>query len=212
MKKCIVFFLFLLPLSFTSAAVIETVGQALVDRQTPDGTVGAIFLMANQNFTQTGRVSDWGFFNNEATGIGRQLTPLLFQNNGGNSFTVKGIGATQTNDASGAQNFSFDLQVGTDIVGAGDVFGWKEGTQSSTDNSVVETDFTIDGRTGTMLFFGTHTTISVGETLSSPSVFTRDYSIQFTTTDDLVGPVPEPSTVLLLLVALFIGKSCSIKH
>lgn len=190
--------LFIFIFIFASISITaETVGFALIERQNSDGTLGGVFLAdENQPFSQSGQVMSWGFYNLEAGASGRKITPLLFRKIGSN-YQVIGIGETRTNQSTGAQNFSFNLQSGTNVVQQGDLYGWKEGTPSTHDYSTVETDYTIGGLTGRMLFFGQQVSVSVGTNLTGPSVFTRDYAIQFTTTS-----VPELDNWLLMSLVL----------
>jgi hypothetical protein len=100
-----------------------TVGDEVVDRDSTDFARGSIVILETSPFTVAGQVAEWSFYS-EST---RSVTPLIVRAVDG-EFEITGIGQTRTSDGSGAQTLPFDVQIGSDLVVAGQYyFGFKDG-------------------------------------------------------------------------------------
>ena len=182
----------------------ETIGAALISRTFTDGALGSIFAL-NSGFTQSGTLSSWSFFNNNVGDNGKVITPLLLDIEGGD-YIIKGVGTSRTNDGTGIQSFSFGLTNGSDAVGPGILFGWKDGSNANPGQSgVPEGDFVGSPSSGTQQFLGSGHSgdLSAGTDLASGVLVgagfaqpDRDYSIQATT---IAATAPEPGTIAFLL-------------
>jgi autotransporter-associated beta strand protein len=85
-------------------------------------------------------VQTWGLAAASGT-AGRSVTPLLFEKVG-SSYVLRAIGATRTPTAGTAdQTFDFDVQEGSaEIRNSHFYFGWKDGTQTSSNQGVISWD------------------------------------------------------------------------
>jgi hypothetical protein len=150
----------------------ETIGNPVVNRANPDGANGSIFVSNGNPFTQSGPFTSWSMYSTNT----RQITPLIIELNGGN-YAIRGIGTTRTSDGSGEQSFDFDLVSGSDEVGSGFYFGWKDGSNGGNNPGVFPFD---NGGGGSVRWFSTHTNFSVDESLGGGTAFARVYSFQAT--------------------------------
>jgi hypothetical protein len=105
-----------------------------------DYCTGCLFAYTQAPNTADGQIfTSWAFdtvttVNNNGVGGGNGvITPLLFSNN----FTLVGIGTTQTVSPNEQVSFVFGLTQGTNIVAAGDYFGWADGSAASGDNGII---------------------------------------------------------------------------
>ncbi|MFT5526743.1 MAG: hypothetical protein ACI9HK_004723, partial [Pirellulaceae bacterium] len=150
----------------------ETIGNPIVSRAGPDGANGSIFVSDGNPFTQTGPLTSWSMYSDNTL----QITPLILELVGG-GYIIRGIGTTRTSDGSGAQSFDFGLVGGSDAVGSGYYFGWKDGSNGGNNTGVFPFD---NGGSGSVRWFSTHTTFSPAESLGSGTAFARVYSFQAT--------------------------------
>ena len=121
-------------LHFPNTSRAETIGSALANRGSVDGALGLIFTNPGaMTFSGSGSVLSWEMFAGKGTPevIGRQITPLVFDQNS----VLTGIGATRTIAATGLNSFDFGLVDGTDAVGDGSVFGWRDGAATGAGNA-----------------------------------------------------------------------------
>jgi hypothetical protein len=181
-------------LGFASGtAQAETVGNSLVSRSVYDGAIGSLFVMTNSGFTTPGTLSTWGFYDgSQPTNF--QITPVIFQFIGG-SYTVTGVGTTQTNTQAGAQSFAFGLTAGSSVVGSGYFFGWRDGNASGTVTNAGVPMYD-GGGVGTVRWFGA-ADATVGSTPTPNTDFNRTYSLQGVSS---AASAPEPGTVVLAVL------------
>ena len=89
-------------------------------------------------------VDTWGFYGGGTTG--RSVTPLLLEHTGGNNYTLRAIGQTRTVGSGGIvtglnANLPFNTQTGSSfIANASYYLGWKDGTQTSANQGVINFD------------------------------------------------------------------------
>jgi hypothetical protein len=168
---------------------------------------GCLFAYAQADASSDGQVfSSWSFdtvstvYDNNVAGTNGTETPLLFSP----TFTLIGIGTTQYGLLAGQQyNFSFGLTSGTDVVTAGDYFGYE-------DNSLGIIGLSLAGGPGTNVYtcsngtnngnagpcFNTVPTAVGNNYLSGINLVAgRTYEVNFTT-------APEPGEVILLSTML----------
>lgn len=177
----------------------ETVGNPIVNRSDIDTAQGAIFVEL-RGFAQAGEVTSFAFYNDDPGTAGRQLTPLLFEQVG-SDFLIRGVGAAVANAGSGEQNFAFQLQEGSNLVGPGFFFGYKNGTDdNASEVGIIEFDF-VPGATSER-FFGTGFAnnldpgVNLGQgTFLGPNIGQQErvYSVSATA-------VPEPASAALLAI------------
>ncbi len=164
----------------------ELVGNVVANREFANDTaVGSIFVL-DDPFSELGTLSQWVAYDDDTAG--REITPLLLQRNGDN-WEVIGIGATQISDGTGAQYFEFSLVSGTDQVGDGVYFGWKDGSNGGNSQGLVDWQ-TLTGGPGVVWFGPNNTTFAPGDLLSEAGRFERTYSISAFATSPTV--IPEP--------------------
>ena len=160
-----------------------TIGDDLIDRNTNDVWTGMVLVAPDSFGSTTQELSSWSMFDNDFSG--RQITPLILEDVGNDNYNITGIGTTRTSDASGIQSFSFDLVSGSADVGGDLYFGWKDGSNGSNNEGVIDFDFNTSD---SMLVVGRdETNISVGQTLDGRASklegfydMERSYSIQAT--------------------------------
>lgn len=204
---------FFLGIALPGLSTTITLGDPVVNRIYDDtnGTAGTITIYKGQ-FSVFGDVTQWRFFNADdnssfsgSSSLGRSITPLLFENLGGNQWQLTGIGATRTNAGTGLQEFFFDLVSGTAAVTPNHTFGWRNGPATGTGNAgVVEwVNSGATSVTGYAWTGGVAQNAVVGNNYLQAADFSgtgfatfpggRIYSVQFDAT------VPEPSSFLMLL-------------
>lgn len=169
----------------------EIVGNIIGNRGSNNGANGSIFIL-NDPFTEGGFVDTWAMYDDDDfSNPNRQVTPLLLKPVG-SSWEIIGIGTTRQSNESGAQYFDFDLVAGTDDVGPGVYFGWKDGSNGANNSGVIDFD-TVTGGPEIIWLGGGRTSFSVGDSFGESGRFDRTYSIQ-------AFAVPEPTTALLGLL------------
>lgn len=123
---------------FQIEGIVETVGNGAGQGvSAPDGANSLLVVMDNDAFTKTGRASTWQFFNDTPGSAGNDLTPVLLREAGG-TLSVIGIGETRVATANGFQQWDFDVVFGTDLVQAGDLFGFYYGDDTGGNAGSVE--------------------------------------------------------------------------
>ena len=190
------------------ADIYGTPNSGLIARADSDYCTGCLFAYAQAPAAAAGEsLLSWSFYstdNHPSFDVGRLITPLLFDS----SFKVVGIGTTQTATL-GLQSYSFGLVSGTDIVSAGDWFGWRDGSTTVGNNGIISLDYTggpgVNYYTcsnstyssfGTPCYYPGNAPVTVGDSYSFSNVLTpeRTYSVNFT--------VPEPDFYVVLGLAL----------
>lgn len=161
-------------------------GNDLIDRPANDGASGGIFI-DERPFTVRARLLEWAFYDNDNFSPDRQITPLVLEKVGTN-YIVRGIGATRTTTELGEQRYLFDLVAGTDLVGPGYFFGWRDGSLTTTNQGVI--DFT-DG-VGAVRYFGAPASFGLDGNLGAGAFYARTYSFQ------TIQVIPEPTSLALL--------------
>jgi hypothetical protein len=175
----------------------EVVGNLLWDRSKRDGAVGFKFVHMEE-FTQPGYLREWEFFSYDPGETAENwITPMIVELVG-NNVVVRGIGTSRQTDWSGAQTFDFDLVDGSDYVGPGYYFGWRDGTMAATNNGVIQ----YDDEQGTVVRYFGSAAFAVGDNLGTGSPVGRAYSVQ------AIATVPEPGGLALVLLAM-IGFACA---
>jgi hypothetical protein len=108
-----------------------TIGSSTTNRSFTDTATGQVYIYSGNSFFTPGDVvNGFSWFGSVFSGT-RELTPLLFQDNGG-VFTVVAIGASEAvSGAGGVQSFSFGLQAGTNVAGTNYTFGFVTGAVDS---------------------------------------------------------------------------------
>ena len=191
----------------------DTIGSPLIQRPVLDGNSGQVYVYngITQPFQSAGSISSWSFFDQQS---GHAVTPLLFQINGNNTFTLKGIGTTVISIGTGLRTNPFGLIAGTDVVAANQyTFGYTDRAYSMVGNQLTAgTSYTgtipFDGPgvytdqwecTAFAVTGGLPVTVHIGDQFGNAGTpfwtesygIGRIYSAQAT--------VPEPSSVLLLV-------------
>ena len=152
-------------------------------------TSWAFYASANPSFPQHG-----------PTGTGNLITPLLLHDNGGGTFQVVGVGTTRASTGPGIQSYSFGIVSGTDIIAAGDWFGWRDGgtTAGSGNNGTISLSLNSGpGINYSGYPLGDQKALVLGGTYFSNFAAARTYSVQVIT--------PEPgfySTMFTLALGL----------
>jgi hypothetical protein len=174
---------------------------------TLDTCSGCSFVYIDFAAAEAGQtVSSFSFFAGAGT-ASHEITPLLFENTGGDNFEVVGIGETRSGITADAENtFAFGLQSGTaTVAGANTWFGWVDGGPKGGSNSGT---ITLSTTGGIGQFYAAEQSMSLDGSIDY-STFTgvgqqdRTYSLDVTTSS--VQPVPEPSTAVLLSTLLAIA-------
>lgn len=191
----------------------ETIGAPLVHRTITDTAAGSIFAL-NSGFAESGRLTDWAFYNDDTSQIGLVVTPLLLDVVGGN-YVITGVGTPHANLATGVQSFSFELTSGSDTVSPGSLFGWKDGTDADRSHTgVIQFDFVGSPVAGTQqwFFYGHAGDLFPGSNLGGGFLLgtdvdqpDRDYSVQATV-------VSEPTSVTLWGFGLLALLAYSWRH
>lgn len=176
----------------------ETIGAPVVFRpNTTDNLFGSINVL-NSGFTVPGTLSTWEFFNLSPGQNGRRVTPLILDVVAGN-YIITGVGTTRASVFSYVpQVFDFGLTSGSDAVGPGSLFGWKDGTDAVGDQGAIEWSFVSVPAAGTQQFLGSgHSGDLFPGSNLGPGVVEahRDYSVQATS-------VPEPASLILMGLGL----------
>jgi hypothetical protein len=109
-----------------------TIGSSLSSGRTDlDSSLGQVYIYDGAFFNSGDVVASFSWFGPTFSGS-KDLTPLLFQDNGG-VFTVEAIGAAQVVTYTGsAQTVSFGLQAGSLTAGTNYTFGFVTGLADST--------------------------------------------------------------------------------
>lgn len=130
-----------------------TIGSSTTSRTNTDSSAGQVYIFDGAFFNNGDVVANFSWFGPVFSGS-RELTPLLFQDNGG-VFTVEAIGAAETVSGTGAvQTVGFGLQSGSLTAGTNFTFGFVTGLASSTGSLTgssigsISFDPTVDGGTG----------------------------------------------------------------
>ncbi|MBL8535175.1 MAG: FG-GAP repeat protein, partial [Betaproteobacteria bacterium] len=171
----------------TTATVARptTVGTgSLVSRASVDSAVGSLFVA--DAFTQTGRVDSWSFVtgNFGDTSAQRSVTPIIYKLRSDGTYEITGIGKTQTVGANKTLSFKFDVQSGSDAVGAGYFLGWKDGSSSADNAGVIafNSGNDVDGAARNVQWLGSNkaagNAVHAGSTLLAGQTFRRAYSVQ----------------------------------
>ena len=172
----------------------EVIGDALIDRAMNDGASGGIFLLT-EGFSTGGLVDEWVFYDNDNVTANRQIAPLILEEVGG-VYLIRGIGATQTTNELGQQSYLFDLIAGSNEVGPGFYFGWKDGSLVANNPGVIDYNDNFSSFDGIRYFgSGQAGNVLVGRNLGGGTFYGRDYSVQ-------ARVIPEPATLTLLAVGL----------
>lgn len=191
-------------LNINPANAISTIGDSLIDRGFNDGASGSIFVVPDSFGSTTEELTMWSIFDNENSG--GQVTPLILEDIG-SSYTIRGIGTTRASDASGVQSFNFDLVSGSADVGGNLFFAWKDGSNGTNNQGVI--DFSSDNSDLITWLGNSRTSFNVGDNFSVASNFGRSYSIQASATTSVPFEF-SPTTGLILSLGLFsthyIGK------
>ena len=197
-----------------------TIGESLIDRPFIDTVQGAGFIY--QGALPLGeQVVSFGFFNNNPANT-NYITPLLFDTLANGQYQIVGIGSSRQNSGLGMQNYAFDLQAGSNVIGQADfVFGWWNGRITGGN--------TFLANTGLIEFSAAASNPGVRESCPQPNIGPcailpsigltkpfnniyagassgslgapngRVYSVQVTTAE---SSVPEPSTTVMIIGAL----------
>ncbi len=191
-------------------ASAENVGNPLAPRPIIDTAGGSIFLL-NDPFTQPGVLNDFGFYDERPTQTPLNITPVIYRAAIG-GWEITGIGRTRNSTGLGAQNYAFDLVAGSDLVGPGHYFGWKDGGQGSDNAGVAEWS---DGGPGFVDWLGGgHTNFNPGQVVAPVVPLNRTYSIDaqvvdvgFTPIETIGNPVVEAPIVDGASGSLFVMTS-----
>jgi hypothetical protein len=171
-------------------------GDALIDRGGADQAKGMVGLHAV--IPQTGVVTHWNYW---ADQTGNQLTPLIFKVSN-DELEITAIGATHSPTGVGDQGgLPFNLVSGSAEVVAGEHrFGHYDGDPNGKTN--VGTISMEGGGASNWAVGGdiSPSRVVVGNTLQE-SALNRQYSIQI----GVEEVVPEPSSIVILLVGLIAG-------
>jgi len=181
--------------AFDLPGFVETVGNGAGKGGTqPDGATDLLVVMDNDPFTQPGFLDTWQFFNDTAGTGGRNLTPVLLRDDNGTLEAI-GVGTTRIGSADGFQQYDFDLVAGTNVVEAGDLFGFYYGDQQGGNaGSVQYTE--INGSPLAVRLFRDLDGIQLGDLFATPAYapLPRFYSINASTI------IPEPGSLTLLVL------------
>lgn len=166
-------------------AAAEIVGNPLLPRPITDTASGSIFLL-NDPFTQPGVLNDFGIYDARPTQTALNITPVIYRPVVG-GWEITGIGRTRNSTGLGAQNHAFDLVAGSDLVGPGYFFGWKDGGQGTNNAGVIEWS---NGGPGSVNWLGAgHTNFNPGEVRANAATLNRTYSIQADVVDAGMAPL-----------------------
>jgi hypothetical protein len=176
-----------------------TIGSPLVQGTYPgtDFCTGCLFAYEQIPVAAVGQtVTSWAFYAaatpTDPAPSGNMITPLIFQSNGGGSFTVVGIGTTQTSSTPGTiQSHAFGLVSGTDVLAAGDYIGWRDGGTGvgTGNNGSISLDLGPPPAGPGVYYFGLPAysgSVANLDTFSFTNAGTdeRTYSIEFTATPE----------------------------
>ena len=162
----------------------ESYGPDVIDRTALDFWHGTYVLRdplaAGAEGIQT--ITDWSFFNDTPSAVGRQITPVLIEQVN-SEFFVRGLGQTRDVTAAGVQSFPFALQDGVDTFDpqSGSYhLAFRSGSPATSNPGVVE----YSNSESSWTFLGSISSATPIEVGAKPSgleiAFSRDYSIQFT--------------------------------
>jgi len=127
--RLVLLFLLVFALSL-SQGWATTIGSSTTNRAFTDTAAGQVYIFTGDSFTPGDVINGFTWFGSVFAGT-RDLTPLLFQDNGG-VFTVVAIGASEiVSGGGGVQSFSFGLQAGTNVAGTNYTFGFITGLVDS---------------------------------------------------------------------------------
>ncbi len=198
--------LFVLTAFVTGLRGQVTIGNPIVDHNNRDGAQ-TTYLFAVQSFGSGANgytLSTWSFYANAGT-TGEQITPLLFENVGGN-IILRAIGTTQTVTANTAYiDLAFGPVEGSALIDSANFyFGWKDGSQTSPNQGVISFDssgggamYALSGNSMENI-----TGIDIGNAYDfSNNVTGRVYSVSATA----IEAIPEPANVATFVGALAVG-------
>jgi len=150
--RLVLLFLLVFALSLSQGGA-TTIGSSTTNRSFTDSASGQVYIYTGDAFQPGDVVTGFSWFGSVFSGT-RDLTPLLFEDNGG-VFTVVAIGAPESvSGGGGVQSFSFGLQAGTNVAGTNFTFGFvtgladSTGTLSGTSAGSIKFNSTVDGGTG----------------------------------------------------------------
>jgi alpha-tubulin suppressor-like RCC1 family protein len=156
-------------------------------------------------------LQNWSFWN---TISGRSITPLILENTGSLTYTLKGIGRTRTPNTTGLQTYTFDCLSGSNIfLNSNYVFGWRDGTTITTNAGTIAYDITNPNSfTGFFMTSPASIGVSSNYIFASP-IINRNYSfkLDFNTTsnyqftnysyDSITYPIEYSSNYILELTS-----------
>src|SRR5580698_3394470 len=131
--RLVLLFSLIFALSLTQAWA-DTIGSSTATRNILDVSAGQVYIYAGGDFASSGEtVSTFSWYGPVFSGS-RNLTPLLFENNGDGSYTVEAIGTAISVSGTGSVQgpVSFGLQAGSLITGSNETFGFVTGLAGST--------------------------------------------------------------------------------
>jgi hypothetical protein len=172
---------------------------------TLDTCSGCIFVYIQFGSANAGEhVQSYQFYNGAGAGTTNVLTPILFENTGGQNFSIIGIGASSTGFAAGYNSVPFVLSQGVDtVLDSNTYFGYVDGDALGNTNTGTITSNYPDGPGAPGYFHSPAGPLST----SFSGAFTswadvgqknRTYSLQVT--------APEPGFyAAFLLAAVFVG-------
>lgn len=107
--------------SSSAWAGVSTVGSPLINRTNDDGSTGVIYLYlgGTQPLAGPGTITQWSFFDNDTSGSGAKVTPLLYEQTAANQWKVVAIGTTRTSTGGGIQSHAFAAITGITSLQAG---------------------------------------------------------------------------------------------
>ena len=99
-----------------------------------DTCSGCIFVYIQFGSANAGQeVESYQFYNGAGAGTTNILTPILFENTGGQNFSILGIGASSTGFAAGYNSVPFVLSQGVStVLDSNTFFGYVDGNASGT--------------------------------------------------------------------------------
>jgi hypothetical protein len=132
--RLVLLFSLIFALSLTQAWA-DTIGSSLsTSRNSLDVAQGQVYIYAGGDFASSGEtVSTFSWYGPVFSGAQRDLTPLLFLDNGNGSYTVEAIGTSMSvsGSASAQGPVAFGLQSGSLTTGSNWTFGFVNGIVNS---------------------------------------------------------------------------------
>jgi len=152
-------------------------GDPLIDRAI-DAGLGSLFVGPQLNFPLNGHLLQWSITSGQSA-AGHLITPLLFTKVGSN-YQVTGIGATRTLAAAATTTFNFDLQAGSDALGAAVYLGWLDGSLTADNSGSIVFDTTAVGGPAAIFLGDKHGSVkdvALNASFAPVSTLNRTYSI-----------------------------------